>query len=231
MLLSILLTFIAAICITGLLGLGILLIWKGLCGKIVDRHPLCNNCKFDLVGHSPRPAHCPECGAIIARIGSIQIGNRKRQFPKILHGSTLMVVNISFIGLCWWSAEQPAKATIITLAPPYQVIPISLPVPKAIENTDNSISVVDVPATTTAINIKAIFSRNLIILGDYNSLENSITTDQLLLLDKQSRLNLPMQPASGVIESFINQGKTGKPFRAIHSNYGTARKNLSQRGR
>ncbi len=77
---------IAAVCITGLLGLGMLLFWCGICGKTIDRHPLCGNCKFDLVGHTPRPINCPECGAVIARVGGVQIGHRKLQLPQILHG-------------------------------------------------------------------------------------------------------------------------------------------------
>lgn len=221
MLLPMLLTFIAAVCITGLLGLGSLLIWKGLCGKIVDGHPLCGNCKFDLVGHSPRPDLCPECGVAIARIGGIQIGHREQQIHKIVHGSTLMAVNLSIVGLCWWSAERPATANNIAIVPSFRMAPMPLAVPVAMQNTINtnaadiSFALIDVSAPTLKLNVESMFSRNLIVLGDFNSPENHITSDQLLLLDENSKLNLPTQPASGVIESYINQGISGKPFRSL----------------
>ena len=238
MLLSMIIIFIAAVCITGLLGLGMLLIWSGLCGKTIDRHPLCGNCSYDMVGHSTRPNHCPECGATLTRVDGIQIGHRKQQVPKIVQGSILVIINLSIVGFCWLTAEQPASTNRVAMIPTARKVPISLAVsfisqtPLEVKTASNSIEETDPYAT---------ISGGLTILGDHNSLANSITLEQLLLFDKQDKiLGLPAQPASGVIEAHIHKGVTGMAQRSIvrgrgktakRSTHGNERKNLSQRGR
>lgn len=233
-----LIIFIAAACITGLLGLGMQLIWSGLCGKSIDRHPLCGKCDFDLFGHAKRPNRCPECGSTIARAGGIQIGHSKLQVPKIVHGSILVVINLSIVGFCWLTAEQPASANSAAIIPTARKVPISPAVsfishtPLEVKTANSSIEVTDPYAT---------ISSRLTILSENNGLANSITFDQLLLFDKQDKLlGLTAQPASGVIEAHIHKGVIGMAQRSIvrgrgitarHSTYGNERKNLSQRGR
>lgn len=219
--LSMLIIFIAAGCITGLLGLGLLLIWSGLRGKTIDGHPLCGKCNFDLVGHRPKPNRCPECGATIARTGGIKIGHHKQQVPKIVHGSILLVINLSIVGFCWLTTEQPTSANAVAITPTVRTMPISLIGSILRQNavdarTAGSLyTLIDTPSTTLALNVDTMFSRGLIILGDNNNPANSITSYQLLLFDKQNKVSLPAQPASAVIEKHIHKGVSGKAHRPI----------------
>lgn len=221
MILSMLIIFIAAVCITGLLGLGMLLIWSGLRGKTIDRHPLCGNCNFDLIGHAIRPDHCPECGAIIARIGGIQIGHRRLQVPKIMHGSFLMLINLSIVGFCCLTADQPAAANAVAITPTIRIMPISLTISTLsqahidVQTVGSSITIIAAPSTI-ALNVDAMSSSGLIIGSDYDISANSLTLNQLLLLDKHNKLlGLPAQPAAGVIEAHIYKGVIGMAHRPI----------------
>jgi len=219
---SMLIIFIAAVCITGLLGLGILLFWSGLCGKTIDRHPLCGKCNFDLVGHSPRPINCPECGAIIARVGGIQIGHRKLQVPKILHGSILIIINLSIVGFSWLTAEQPVKANKVVITPTVRLVPISLAVSTLSQTTINvetagsSFKSFDAPAAIIALNVESKPLGGLIVISNDSNYASSITLKQLLLFSKQDKmLGLQAQPASGVIEKHIHKGLIGNVHRPL----------------
>lgn len=241
MLLSMLITIIASVCITGLLGLGFCLIWSGICGKIVDGHPLCGNCKFDLVGHSLRPHRCPECGEIIAQAGGIVMGHRDQQVPKIVHGSILIAINLSIVGLCWWTAQRPATANGVAITQTIRIAPIPVVVSYTNAPTRNKnqeatevattfrqdsidaktpsspITFTDVKARTIEFNVDTLLSGGLIILGDNSSGANSISLDQLILFDRQSKSGLPAQPASGVNELLVRPVAMGKSIRSIES--------------
>ena len=223
--------FIAAVCITGLLGLGMLLIWSGLCGKTIDRHPLCGNCSYDMVGHTTRPNLCPECGATLARVDGIQIGHRRLQVPKIVHGSFLMVINLSIVGFCCLTADQPATASAVAITPTVRIMPISLATstlsqtPIDVQTVGSSFTIIAAPSTI-ALNVDAMFSRGLIIVSDHDISANSITLNQLLLLDMQDKmLGLPAQPASGVIEVHIHKGVIGMAHRPIDRGRGKTARN------
>ncbi len=215
MILSMLIIFIAAVCITGLLGLGMLLIWSGLRGKTIDRHPLCGNCMYDMVGHTTRPNRCPECGVTLARIGGIKIGHRRLQVPKIVHGSYLMAINLSIVGFCCLTADQPAAASAVAITPTVRIMPISLAIstfsqtPIDVQTVGSSFTIIAAPPTI-ALNVDAMSSSGIIIGSDSDISANSLTLNQLLLLDKHNKLlGLPAQPASGVIEAHIHKGVIG----------------------
>ena len=216
MILSMLIIFIAAVCITGLLGLGMLLIWSGLRGKTIDRHPLCGNCMYDMVGHTTRPNRCPECGVTLARVGGIQIGHHRLQIPKIMHGSLLTVINLSIVGFCCLTADKPATANSVATTSTNGILPISLAVPTLsktlieVQTVSSSFTINSVPSTI-ALNGDAIYSSDFTIVSHQDISANSLTLNQLLLLDKQDNiLGLPAQPASGVIESHIYKGVIGR---------------------
>lgn len=221
MLLSMLIIFIAAACITGLLGLGMLLIWSGLRGKTIDRHPLCGNCMYDMVGHTTRPNRCPECGVTLSRIGGIKIGHRRLQVLKIVHGSYLMAINLSMVGFCCLTADQPAAASAVAITPTVRIMPISLAISTLsqahidVQTVGSSFTIIATPSAI-ALNVDAMFSRGLIIVRDHDISANSNTLNQLLLLDKQDKLlGLPAQPAAGVIEAHIHKGVIGMVHRSI----------------
>ncbi|NJL31404.1 MAG: hypothetical protein HC898_07100 [Phycisphaerales bacterium] len=45
-----------------LLLAGLVLLWRGIRGRLVDDHPYCRGCKFDLTGLPAERTACPECG-------------------------------------------------------------------------------------------------------------------------------------------------------------------------
>ncbi len=59
--------------------------WRG---KPVDKHPVCRQCRYDLIG-TPEPREaCPECGADLTAKKAIVIGNRRcRTGPAIFAGA------------------------------------------------------------------------------------------------------------------------------------------------
>jgi hypothetical protein len=65
-----------AISILALL-VGLALLALGLRGRVIDNHPLCRKCGFDLTGRSPDSTRCPECGAELSLPKAICIGHRK----------------------------------------------------------------------------------------------------------------------------------------------------------
>lgn len=82
------------------LALGIMLAWWGRRGKIIDDHPVCRKCRFDLVGRPPGSDRCPECGADLSGKRAIAIGNRKpRQSAVVIGCCIAMFVVFSFAGL------------------------------------------------------------------------------------------------------------------------------------
>jgi hypothetical protein len=63
----------------------------GLRGRVIDDHPLCRRCRFDLVGLWT-PAKCPECGASLAAPNSIRTGHRRRRWLPLSIGGVLLVL-------------------------------------------------------------------------------------------------------------------------------------------
>lgn len=52
------------------------MLFVGLRGRVIDDHPVCRRCRFDLIGLSPE--QCPECGADLGRPRAVRTGNRVR---------------------------------------------------------------------------------------------------------------------------------------------------------
>jgi hypothetical protein len=76
----------------GMLLPGISLIWSGWRGEVVDDHPLCKRCRYDLVGCDSMTIHCPECGLDLLSDESVIIGNRKIHKGKLWGGLACMVM-------------------------------------------------------------------------------------------------------------------------------------------
>jgi hypothetical protein len=83
--------------VIAILAIGAALLALGLRGRIIDDHPHCRRCGFDLVGLS-RPADasqawvCPECGRDLNAAKSIRIGTRIRRRGLIVSGSAILLL-------------------------------------------------------------------------------------------------------------------------------------------
>jgi hypothetical protein len=78
------------------------LLLLGLRGRRVDDHPVCRRCRFDLTGVYPQVASCPECGSSLAASSAVRLGNRCRNRPAIILGSSLLVMLSAAGGLATW---------------------------------------------------------------------------------------------------------------------------------
>ena len=76
--------------------LGAIALRIGLRGHVIDDHPLCATCGFDLTGRSPDGYRCTECGAGLHWPESIVIGHRVRRQGWV--GVGLGVLAISVVG-------------------------------------------------------------------------------------------------------------------------------------
>jgi len=89
--------------IAGLIVLGVVLaagVWltvTGLRGRVVDDHPVCRKCGFDLVGVYPGSDRCPECGSKLGE-QAVRIGQRVRRRVR-LAGGALGVVAALLVGV------------------------------------------------------------------------------------------------------------------------------------
>lgn len=89
---------LSAIVILGLCG--VVLLAVGIRGRLVNTHPHCRRCRFDLVGHTSPDGSwsgrvCPECGSDLAAAGAIRIGIRAARRPALFAGLAILL----FVGL------------------------------------------------------------------------------------------------------------------------------------
>ncbi|MCC6682438.1 MAG: hypothetical protein IT445_16180 [Phycisphaeraceae bacterium] len=74
---------------------GLLLVRRGWRGRVLDDHPVCVRCRYDLSGsmESERKT-CPECGAELAGKRAVVIGNRVRRPMATGVGLALLAVSL-----------------------------------------------------------------------------------------------------------------------------------------
>ncbi len=103
------------------LTIGIAMLVSGLRGRVLDGHPVCRRCRFDLVGSVPGLAKCPECGSPLDASKSIAIGNRSRRpliagigaaviLLSIGGGGTLIALQLGAAGLAKF---LPARVLVL----------------------------------------------------------------------------------------------------------------------
>jgi hypothetical protein len=63
----------------GAVAVGVVLLLVGWRGKRINDHPVCRQCRFDLLGTPEGTITCPECGAGLKRPGSTRIGQRRKR--------------------------------------------------------------------------------------------------------------------------------------------------------
>lgn len=78
-----------------LLFLAGLMLWRlGRRGNIINDHPVCAACHFDLVGIYPASQVCPECGATLDKPDAIARGVRQRRPRMAWAGITIAVLSL-----------------------------------------------------------------------------------------------------------------------------------------
>ncbi|MBA2301706.1 MAG: hypothetical protein H0W08_03650, partial [Acidobacteria bacterium] len=78
--------------IVGSLIAAVALLRRGWTGRVVDDHPICRACGFDLFNRPPDQIVCPECGVDLKSARAIRIGNRQRRQGLFYSGLTLLLV-------------------------------------------------------------------------------------------------------------------------------------------
>lgn len=75
------------LCLGVVVGFGLAMwAWRG---KLLDDHPYCRKCHYDLFGLKAEAATCPECGADIRTGGTVRMGRRKRQWGVVTAGAAV----------------------------------------------------------------------------------------------------------------------------------------------
>ncbi|MEE9129292.1 MAG: hypothetical protein V3T84_04690 [Phycisphaerales bacterium] len=117
MLFAALITFALAVCVTGLLGLGAAMVYKGFRGTLIDGHLHCGRCGYDMVGHQHRPARCPECGSDLRVPGMVRLGARRPHKRLIGLGLALIALNVGGLIGCWKLGEVRPTSSSLAAAP------------------------------------------------------------------------------------------------------------------
>lgn len=66
------------------------LLGRGMRARVMDDHPVCAGCGYDLVGVKARmPERCPECGAGLGGNGRVKLGNRRRRAGLLWAGAAM----------------------------------------------------------------------------------------------------------------------------------------------
>jgi hypothetical protein len=86
---------------------GILLIALGIRGRLVDDHPHCRRCRFDLSGINV--TKCPECGADLRGGAGVRRGLRRARWGMVAAGVLLIMPSLAIWG--WRLAPTSAQIT------------------------------------------------------------------------------------------------------------------------
>ncbi len=78
--------------VVGLALLGARMFVRGRRGRVLDDHPVCDRCGFDLTGRTWGIGNCPECGARLDAPLAVRIGNRERQLGLMVGGLAIVAV-------------------------------------------------------------------------------------------------------------------------------------------
>ena len=111
------LTTIAALLLgsfwVSVVALGGVVVWRGLCGRLVDRLPRCRRCGYLLIGFAVRPSTCAECGAGLLGSRKVRVGRRARRRWLVVGGMAILLAAIGPIVL----GLLPSSATVAKPAP------------------------------------------------------------------------------------------------------------------
>lgn len=98
-----LLNVLMAVAPLGALGVGAVLLRRGVRGDQIDDHPLCRHCGFDLTGRPGAAKLCSECGSDLSTTGAIRIGHRERRSRLLWAGGSLCAIAAVVLGAWVWA--------------------------------------------------------------------------------------------------------------------------------
>lgn len=78
----------------GLMAVGVVMLALGRRGRVVNDHPVCRACRFDLSGVWPRERVCPECGGALELERAVVIGMRRRKRGLVALGAAVLLVGV-----------------------------------------------------------------------------------------------------------------------------------------
>ena len=117
MLFALLITFVLAACVTGLICLGAAITYKGFRGRLVDSHSHCGRCRYDLTGHRQKPDRCPECGSDLGLPGMVRRSIRRPQRRLISLGLGLIIFNVGGLTGFWKIGQLRSASASLAAAP------------------------------------------------------------------------------------------------------------------
>jgi hypothetical protein len=83
---------------------GSALLWIGRRGRLIDDHPYCRDCGFDLFGLPESADRCPECGSFLIdahgcrRAEAVRVGRRARRSAMLAWGLALTLPSALWLG-------------------------------------------------------------------------------------------------------------------------------------
>lgn len=102
----------------GLLAVALVLCIFALRGRVVDRGRFCRGCRFDLQGHGPEAAACPECGRDLTRPKATRHTLRRVRWAPLAVAGLLLVIGAAAVLI-----QTPgAGARILAALPDTQVV-------------------------------------------------------------------------------------------------------------
>lgn len=78
----------------------------GLRGRMVNDHPVCRGCGFDLFGKPAGSTLCAECGADLTRPRATRRGRRERRSRLILTGTPVLALCLAWFALLGWGTAR-----------------------------------------------------------------------------------------------------------------------------
>jgi len=129
------LTTIAALLLgsfwVSVVALGGVVVWRGLCGRLVDRLPRCRRCGYLLIGFAVRPSTCAECGAGLLGSRKVRVGRRVRRRWLVAGGVAILLVALGPIALTLLPSRATVAKPALTPAAARQTITL-VPSPRAV---------------------------------------------------------------------------------------------------
>jgi hypothetical protein len=113
MVLATALVFVLASVLVAIAIAGGIVCWRGLYGRLVDDHPYCRRCRYDLTGHDRRPPRCPECGAYLTGLHVVTIGRRRWEPGRTALGVVLVAVSV--LSMAGAGGVRTARAAVVSV--------------------------------------------------------------------------------------------------------------------
>lgn len=94
------------LCATILFLAGISLVVRGWRGRVIDDHPICRKCGFDLFGKPPDSTRCAECGTDVTVADSTRVGHRELRRGSLCGGAALLLPSLLLLAVSMWISAR-----------------------------------------------------------------------------------------------------------------------------